>query len=280
MTWYFQYGVTTSYGSTTTATGVPAGGSVVAESASLTGLSAGTTYDFRFVVISARGTADGANLTFTTVSTTPPGTPPTTTSAPSASTMPATSVSSSGATLDGSVNPNGLATTYYFEYGTSTSYGSTTTSSSAGSGTAAAAESAGLSGLSASTTYDFQLVATNADGTSDGGNVTFTTSSSTVTPPPTPTLYYETTGGVTNTWSDYGDAGGTEGPQIAKNATVQVNCRISGWKAPDGNTWWYQIPASPWNNAYFASADAFYNNGATSGSLVGTPWYDPSVPVC
>ena len=48
----------------------------------------------------------------------------------------------------------------------------------------------------------------------------------------------------------------------------------------DGDTWWYQIGSSPWNNAYYVSADAFYNNGATSGSLIGTPFVDPIVPNC
>ena len=39
------------------------------------------------------------------------------------------------ATLNGTVDPNGRATTWYFEYGTSTSYGSKTAEKSAGSGT-------------------------------------------------------------------------------------------------------------------------------------------------
>jgi surface antigen/cell division septation protein DedD len=97
---------------------------------------------------------------------------------------------------------------------------------------------------------------------------------------PTPTTYPETTGSVAHTWTNYGDAGGTEGPEIASHQTVLITCRVSGWKAPDGNTWWYEIASSPWNNGYFVSADAFYNNGQTSGSLLGTPFYDPSVSVC
>ena len=39
----------------------------------------------------------------------------------------ATAVTDTGATLKGSVNPNGESTTYWFEYGTSTSYGQETT---------------------------------------------------------------------------------------------------------------------------------------------------------
>jgi hypothetical protein len=48
--------------------------------------------------------------------------------------------------VTGTVNPNGQATTWYFEYGTSTSYGSKTTDKNAGSGTSAVDVSAG-SGL-------------------------------------------------------------------------------------------------------------------------------------
>jgi hypothetical protein len=61
---------------------------------------------------------------------------------------------------------------------------------------------------------------------------------------------------------------------------VQITCRIIGFTVSDGNDWWYEIASSPWSNNYWASADAFYNNGETSGSLHGTPFYDPNVPVC
>ncbi len=98
---------------------------------------------------------------------------------------------------------------------------------------------------------------------------------------PTPTPGHgETTGGVAHTWTNYTDAGGSQGPSIPSNDTVQVTCKVTGFRVPDGNTWWYQIASSPWNNAYYASADAFYNNGATSGSLIGTPFVDPSIPDC
>jgi hypothetical protein len=76
------------------------------------------------------------------------------------------------------------------------------------------------------------------------------------------------------------DAGCTEGPTIASNQTVQITCMVQGFKVADGDTWWYQIASSPWSDAYYASADAFYNNGATSGSLNGTPFVDPDVPLC
>ncbi|MGE0879830.1 MAG: hypothetical protein AB7L13_16335 [Acidimicrobiia bacterium] len=103
------------------------------------------------------------------------------------------------------------------------------------------------------------------------------------TPAPTvakPATRPETAGGVANTWTNYGNAGGQAGQQIAKGATVQISCRVEGFRVSNGNPWWYRIASSPWNNGFYVSADAFYNNGQTSGSLVGTPWVDPAVPLC
>ena len=99
-------------------------------------------------------------------------------------------------------------------------------------------------------------------------------------PPPPPPTWAETTGGVAHTWTNYTNAGGTQGPSIASNQTVQIACKIQGFRVADGNTWWYKIASSPWNGAYYVSADAFYNNGQTSGSLLGTPFVDPNVANC
>lgn len=100
------------------------------------------------------------------------------------------------------------------------------------------------------------------------------------TNPPAPPTYAETTGGVAHTWTNYTNAGGTQGPSIGSNATVQIACALPGFRVADGNTWWYRIASSPWNGAYYVSADAFYNDGRTSGSLIGTPFVDPAVPHC
>jgi hypothetical protein len=92
--------------------------------------------------------------------------------------------------------------------------------------------------------------------------------------------YAETTGSVAHTWTNASDGGGTEGPEIGSNQTVEIACWVSGLEVADGNTYWYEIASSPWNNAYYVSADAFYNDGRTSGSLVGTPFVDPAVSQC
>ena len=90
----------------------------------------------------------------------------------------------------------------------------------------------------------------------------------------------ETAGGAANTWTNYTNAGGQQGPTVGGGATIGIACKLQGFRVADGNTWWYRIAQTPWNGAYYVSADAFYNNGATSGSLLGTPYVDPNVPDC
>jgi hypothetical protein len=99
-------------------------------------------------------------------------------------------------------------------------------------------------------------------------------------PPPSQPTYAETVGGAAHTWTNYTNAGGTEGPTIPAYATVQIACKLQGFRVADGNTWWYRIASSPWNGGFYVSADAFYNNGQTSGSLHGTPFVDGIVRDC
>ena len=61
--------------------------------------------------------------------------------------------------------------------------------------------------------------------------------------------------------------------------TVQISCRLTGYMVPDGNTWWYRIAQSPWNNQFYASADNFYNNGQTQGPP-NSIFVDLNVPLC
>lgn len=101
-----------------------------------------------------------------------------TTSSPSPTvvTLSATSVASTGATLNGTVNPNGSATNYAFEYGTTSGiYSSTTAPTAAGSGTSPVSASASISGLTPSTTYYYRVVAANGTGASNGNEMQFTT---------------------------------------------------------------------------------------------------------
>jgi multidrug efflux pump subunit AcrA (membrane-fusion protein) len=96
-------------------------------------------------------------------------------SPPSVSTGAATSVSTTSAVLNATVNPNGAATTYYFEYGTSTAYGLSTASFSLAAGSTSTQVSATVTGLNPSTTYLFNVVATNTVGGTSGSGVTLST---------------------------------------------------------------------------------------------------------
>ena len=89
----------------------------------------------------------------------------------------ASSIAPTSAKLNGTVTPNGLATTWWFEYGTTTRpTARRRPAKSAGSGTTAQDESLSVTGLKVSTTYHFRLVAKNSGGTTFGSDKTFSTS--------------------------------------------------------------------------------------------------------
>jgi phosphodiesterase/alkaline phosphatase D-like protein len=164
-TWYVEYGTSTSYGTKTAAKSAGSGSSSVSVSVELTGLSAATTYHYRVVASNGSSTARGADAIVTTLS------------APGVSTGTADEIGPFSAKLHGRVDPNGLATTYYFEYGATTSYGTRTTTQNAGSGTSAIDVSAVAQGLEAGHTYHYRLVASSEAGTSHGSDHTFATDS-------------------------------------------------------------------------------------------------------
>jgi hypothetical protein len=94
---------------------------------------------------------------------------------PSVTTGAASGLSPDAATVAGSLNPNGLVTTWYFQYGKTKSYGARTTAQDAGSGGKRVRVSATLTGLANKTTYHYRLVATNSQGTTVGADKTFRT---------------------------------------------------------------------------------------------------------
>src|SRR5207248_8500246 len=134
-------------------------------SANISSLTASTTYHFRVVASNSAGTSLGSDRTFTTLTATGP---------PVVTTNPATNVSSSSATLNGSLDPHGLTTSVNFQYGTTTSYGHTTTMQSQ-TGNTYRNITGNISGLTTHTTYHFRIVATNSAGTRMGSDRTFTT---------------------------------------------------------------------------------------------------------
>ena len=166
--YWFQYGTTTSYGLQTGTHGAGSGTSSHPVSAGIFGLVAGTTYHYRLVAQNSAGTTNGADQTFTTSAAT----------APVVTTGGADEVGRRSAEVNGRVNANGASTTYWFQYGTTTSYGLQSSVHGIGSGTRDRHVEAHLSGLTAGTTYHYRLVAQNSAGTTNGQDQTFTTRSS------------------------------------------------------------------------------------------------------
>jgi hypothetical protein len=146
----FEYGTDTSYGQT--APCLPPGPftSSALVSAELSGLTMSTTYHYRLSSTNSDGTNHGADQTFTT------------SGPPLVETKIATGVAFGEATLQGAVNPNSFATTYHFEYGPTTAYGTSTPTRSLPAGTTFQDVQAHLVGLSADTTYHFRIVASNS----------------------------------------------------------------------------------------------------------------------
>jgi hypothetical protein len=101
--------------------------------------------------------------------------------APSPTTLAASAVTAGTATLNGSINPNGAATTFSFQFGTNTAYGSATPVVTLASGSTAVPTNAAVSGLLAGRLYHYRVVATNSAGFALGSDMTFTTLA--VTPP-------------------------------------------------------------------------------------------------
>jgi hypothetical protein len=109
----FQYGLTAFFGLTTKTKSAGSGTKARAVSTSASGLIPGTLYHFRLFATNKFGTSFGADHEFRTG-----GHPPA-----AATTGPATAIGKSGATLTGTVNPNGEATSWTFQYGLTTGYG-------------------------------------------------------------------------------------------------------------------------------------------------------------
>lgn len=162
----FEYGVTSDYGDEVTAIQSPVSGSLTtAVNANLSVLTEGTTYHFRVKAVNSLGTTYGNDLTFTTLG-----------SVPLISSQAVNVTSASSVTLKSYVNPNYLSTVVTFEYGTSSSYGSTIDAvQNPLTGSVSLLASMDLTGLTTDVVYHFRVKAENSLGITYGNDMTFTT---------------------------------------------------------------------------------------------------------
>lgn len=161
--YYFEYGITTAYGSKTAETSVGSGGEFVAVSAPLAGLAPGTSYHYRLVATNSRGTTIGKDKEFETLG-----------GKPIARTEPIYTLGYTSATLKGEVYGKGETTQFYFEYGTTEAYGQSTAEHEI-AGTRYEEEIEAVSGLTPGVRYHYRIVATNSYGTSYGADKSFST---------------------------------------------------------------------------------------------------------
>ena len=132
--------------------------------ASLSGLTSGTTYYYKAFATNNAGTAYGEIMSFTTPNL------------PTVTTGSASSVTATGATLSGNVTSAGGATVTArgFLYGTNSNNLSQTVQSGSGTGSFTKA----LTGLTSGTTYYYKAYATTSAGTAYGELMSFTTENS------------------------------------------------------------------------------------------------------
>jgi hypothetical protein len=238
------------------------GSTPVNVSADIGGLTANTEYHYRLTVVNVNGTNRTPEETFATPS-----------AVDALSTGPVEAITASGATLTGSLAPDGTDTHYYFEYGPNASYGSVIPAlpgTDAGSGGAECKAPGGpkcaavtaqtiLAGLQANTSYDYRLVGVNSFGVTYGTNEYFTTGGP-------PRVEGESSGALTRTGAaltaqidpdgfatkyrfEYGptEAYGTsvpasEGELPAGTAPQEVSVTIAGLKV--GSTYHFRVVAS------------------------------------
>ncbi len=179
----FDYGPTTAYGSTTPAQDVGTGTTAVTLKATITGLKPGTTYHFRARATNGTGTTNGSDRSFKTTAA----------RKAAVSTGGVADLTATGATITGTVDPNGRATQAYVQIGPTNKYGAQTSLVPVGTGDSAVPITIGVSGLTPLRTYHYRLVAVSDAGTVTGADKTFTTprvaNTLTLTAKPNPVIY-------------------------------------------------------------------------------------------
>jgi len=159
----FEWDTSTAYRQHGDPIAVDASTGTIALSQQVSGLAPGSRYYLRVTASTAAGSTTRTS-TFDT-----PGAP--TTSYRSG----ASSITSSGAQLNGAVHPHSLDSRYHYEFGTTTGYGTKTATTPLEQATWERSAPGTLTALRPHTTYHYRIVATNAAGTVRGSDQVFST---------------------------------------------------------------------------------------------------------
>jgi hypothetical protein len=170
-TYQFLYGTTTAYGQVSPILPTFADDDTNDQpvTATITGLTLGTTYHFQLIAINSGGSVASADFTFQTTGGT--------VTAPTVTIVGSSLITQTTAKLEALMVPNGAATTATLEYGTTSAYGTSASSApgAVGSGFATYDAATNVGGLTANTLYHWRWSATNSAGTTHAADQTFTT---------------------------------------------------------------------------------------------------------
>ncbi len=238
---------------------IPAGSSVNVIFDQMTGLSA-TSTNLRIYMIANPVNSSTIAISQSGLVDWVLGTPSST--APSVLTLAASGISTSTAVLNGSVNPNGLLTAAWFEWGTSGSFGSSTASSSLGSGSTAVPTSANLSGLTPGTTYYFRVDAQSSAGTSYGSTLTFAALSGTGVISSGTGEHYAWSDNFG--WLDFYDPG---------NITVNSS-QLTGYASSTGGYGYVLLDCATAPSGNICGTSNFKVSNTSGGVLSGYAWND------
>jgi hypothetical protein len=158
---WFQWGTNTSYGNTTLGTNLGSGNVTVTISTNIGALASFNPYHFRLVATNSYGTRYGEDQSFWF-------------GQPLATTLPAYDIATNGATLSGAVIASGPSAQAWFQWGTTTNYGSNTALVSVGSGTVPIAVTNRLTGLVPGAVHHYRVASSNSFGVAYGTDLTFT----------------------------------------------------------------------------------------------------------
>ena len=179
--------------------------------------------------------------------------------APTVTVQAATNIDITTVTLNGTVNANGLSTTVVFEYGLTTTYGSTSTATqSPVSGTANTPVSKGISGLQGNTTYHYRIKTTNAVDVSYSNDMTFAT-----TWPNLPTV-------TTSNFSDVKGNSAKAGGSVTNNGGSPVTAQGLCWSTSTNPTITNSITTSFTATMTGLSPNTIYYVRAYATNLAGT----------
>jgi subtilase family serine protease len=176
-----------------------------------------------------------------------------------------------GLNLLAGVDPTGLDTTYYFQYGTTNAYGQQTTPVDIGTGPAMVTINSSIHGLQPGTTYHYRLVAQNSAGTAYGYDYTFTTNAGAPVNTAHPTV-----SGTTNATAYPGQTLTADPGTWNPSGTIAYQWMSSS----DGGTTWtpisgatgttYRLTGSDTGNRIRITVTETNSYGSASGSSLGT----------